>query len=322
MLHQEELALRRALYASLFADKSPQKSDSASAGNDEKDEKDLKQDIDQQQASSPRDSTSVHLRPPSPEPSPIVTPQKRMKVSCPSPSYECVSPDFGSGFGSSPAHGMYTSSNPSSPVGSPGSIESSLRLVLSTSSWSSSTSSNWSSEPTSPYTKPRAKKIKRSPIKQKGNTPSQKSPGKGKRRSKITVNYTLFGQASPDTPKKASPKTKLTPEKGSNVTDRVKKPSSNAKISKGKVRMPASGKRNFRVPMKKKREIKQTDSLPEEPDHKPLSSEAAIVLHDHCYSALNKETISAMDISSKATDLAANPDGMSTSQQQSASALW
>lgn len=317
MLHQEELALRRALYASLFGDKSPQKSDSGSPAKDS-----TKQDLNPQRASSPSDSLPVCFRPPSPEPSPIVTPQKRTKARSPSPSYECVSPDFGSGFGSSPAQGICTSSNLSSPVGSPGSIGSSLRLVLSTSSWSSSTSSNWSSEPSSPYTKPRPKKIpkKRSPMKQKGDTPSQKSSVKRKKKSKFTVNYTLFGQSSPDTPKSASPKTKLTPEKGSKVTNRTRKP---RMPSKGKVRVPVPNKRNTRVPMKKKRENKQT-ALPQTQDYNPLSPEAAIVLHDHCYSS-SKGNISAAymdEVKSKATGQATNSDDVNTAQQQSTSPLW
>ena len=321
MLHEEELALRRALYASLHGSKSPVKSESPGKSTITED------------CSQPSSSTTHHHSPSPPDVSPAITPQKRIKVRSPSPTYECVSPNFSSGLESSPAQGVFglPSSSLSSPIGSPGSIGSSLRLVLSTSSWSSSTSSNWSSEPSSPYAKSPPRKIPKKRLKQKGDALSQKTPPKGKGKKKLTVDCTLFGQPSPATPKKMSPKIKRMPEKESKISSKLKKPNSNKTALKVKLHKPAPGKKSPKVLAKKKKRVSKQKpaSLSQEQDDNPLSPEAAAVIHDHCY-ASTKGSIPPNEVKPKdtgqstgqGTDQAMDSTKGTKCQQQSASALW
>jgi len=321
MLHEEELALRRALIASLHGSKSPMKSDSPGKTSITED------------CSQPSFSTAHHHSPSPAEVSPAITPQKKIKVRSPSPSYECISPNFSSGLESSPAQGVFglPSSSLSSPIGSPGSIGSSLRLVLSTSSWSSSTSSNWSSEPSSPYAKSPPRKIPKKRLKQKGDAVSQKTPTKGKGKKKLTVDCTLFGQVSPASPKKVSPKTKRVPEKESKVSNKLKKPNSNRTPLKLKLHKPVPGKKSPAMLAKKKKRANQQQaaSLFQEQDDNPLSPEAAAVIHDHCY-ASTKAAIPQNEVKPKGVD---QSTGQGTGQamdskkgtkcqQQPASALW
>ena len=321
MLHEEELALRRALIASLHGSKSPIKSDSPGKSSITED------------CSQPSSSTASHHSPSPPVVSPAITPQKKIKVRSPSPSYECLSPNFSSGLESSPAQGVFglPYSSLSSPIGSPGSIGSSLRLVLSTSSWSSSTSSNWSSEPSSPYAKSPPRKIPKKRLKQKGDALSQKTPPKGKGKKKLTVDCTLFGQPSPATPKKMSPKTKRMPKKESKVSSKLKKLNSNRTPLKVKLHKPAPGKKSPKVLAKKKKRVseQQAASLSQEQDDNPLSPEAAAVIHDHCYASTKgsippnevKPKVSGQ-ITGQGTSQATDSTKGTKCQQQSASALW
>ena len=210
---------------------------------------------------------------------------KRRRLHSPlSPSHSLDS--FCESKSSSPTHshsgalGGMSSSSVSSPV----SVESSLKLVLSTSSWSCSSSSSWSPSPEPRGTtntcssgkvvqKP-SKLVQLVPKLKATPTPQVKVKGKRGRPRKY--------------PLKDS---KLTPCKGSKGSGSSVAPKS-AKIPKTytKAALRLHGVYPKKLPAKQnkyksKRERVQQQSS--QVDRRPLSPEAALVLHDHCYSGIS-----------------------------------
>lgn len=257
ILPEEEAALRRALYASLYGEKkkSPTKPDVA---NDSQDNLSTDPSLDQCGCSED-----------------VLTPLK-MKVEPPSPPYECSSP---SGIDSSPSCAFSHLSLSSSPIGSPGSIGSSLKLVLSTSSWSSSSSSVHSigSDPPSPFETSPTKSLpkKRTPLKQRSD--------KGKGKGKLIVDSSLFSGVSPVKGQKTTPTKLITPKaKSPKVTpiNTPKKLKVTPKRSKG---LKTSPKLSKSLSPKNLGTTKVPKVKSELSVRNPLSPEAATVFHDHCY---------------------------------------
>lgn len=168
---------------------------------------------------------------------------------------------------SSPTHTSFTGISSSS-VSSPLSVESCLKLVLSTSSWSSSSSPSWSPSP-EPLNS--AKVAEKSQLKQKGVVRVE-TKQKGKR----------------GRPRKYPPKAKTpnkAPSKSSNTTSKVPKTYTKAALQAHAV--SSTKQHKVKKTGVKGKKPKKGESLQwrSELDIAPMSPEAALVLHDHCYSS-------------------------------------
>ncbi len=280
MLHSEELALRRALQASLIETTSPEKSEP----KPQKEETPTDQPLKTLDPSSSPIQCTAHTKRRKTEP-----PFEGCDLPSPASSSSVPCSSISSTF--EKTGGVHQSPSPS-PVGSPGSIDSSLKLVLSTSSWSStSTSSNWSSAPSSPSESSFRTPSKDSPKKRKKvvrtlssskSTQRRGKPGKGK--GKLTVNPSLFGEPLPANVKTRTKKDTLKSQAKKKVPKKALK--SSGKSPKGKAsaadRKPTEKKRKSPKASKPK-----SGTLPECPEMEdnPLSPEAVLVYHDHCYFA-------------------------------------
>ena len=175
---------------------------------------------------------------------------------------------------SSPTHICVFAGTSSSSVSSPLSVESSLKLVLSTSSWSCSSSSSWSPSP-EPVSNNSEKMVQKSSKVQllpklKTETVSIVTKQKGKRGR--PRKYPLK-----DTPPKLSKKSK-----GSDATSKAPKTHTKASASSKKKQHKIKTKLSKPKIWEPKHAAQQLSS---ELDVPPMSPEAAIVLHDHCYSS-------------------------------------
>ena len=173
--------------------------------------------------------------------------------------------------------GMFAGGSSSS-VSSPLSVESSLKLVLSTSSWSCSSSSSWTPSP-EPVSKAGSKPKNKARLRSKVNTAKiertikaanegVKQKGKRGRPRKYPADPTKTlgtgSKGSSTTPSKATKSyTKSSKQHNTSSTKSSKKPPKTEKT-------PKTNK------------IKQ-ELVSSELDLAPMSPEAALVLHDHCY---------------------------------------
>ena len=264
ILPEEEAALRRALYASL---------------QDEKKSPEKHEDQHKEAATTLDD---VHqfatLGSPSHQPSSsgfdgdswTISPLKKIRLESLS---DCSSP-----FSSSPGR-LGQLSGYSSPVGSPGSVGSSLKLVLSPSSCSTS-SSNWSSSEASSPENTETGSEATFPKKQKkdGNTASRKEKGKGK--GKLSVDSFLFG-TSPSK-EKTPPKGKCSPK----ISVSTPKSNKSPKFSKTPPKLSKSPKN----PQGGKKGTPQSKERYQDYGGNRSKQLQALVLHDHCYfGGLNHE---------------------------------
>lgn len=263
ILPEEEAALNRALYASLQDEKkSPEKQENQHQLKDTIPADDVQQSIASDICGSPShrfsfDSDSLSA-----------FPLKKIRLEslsdCSSP-FSALSP---------PPSAFGQASGYSTPVGSPESAGSSLKLVLSASSWSSS-SSNWSlSEVSSPeYTEtaPEAASHKRK--KKGGGTPSRNKKGKGRGKGKLVMGSFLFGTPGKDSLLKSPPRGKS--PKSLFSTNKSPKPlKTPPKLAKSPKNSHSGGKK--RSPSSKE---KQRD------DDSNRSKQLKALLHDHCYFA-------------------------------------
>ena len=189
---------------------------------------------------------------------------------------------------SSPTNGGAFRGNSSSSLSSPRSVESSLKLVLSTSSWSRSSSSSWSPTPepivsnksgkgvTQKSNKvqllPKMKKTVESKVKGKRGRP-RKYPLKGSvTLSKSIVKGNKVGTVAPKTGKAPKTYTKAALQFHGALLSKKKQQNKTGKLQQQKSKP------------KKSHEHVCVSQRSTELDVPPLSPEAALVLHDHCYS--------------------------------------
>ena len=264
ILPEEEAALNRALYASLQDEKkSPEKQEDQHI---KKDTITTVDDVQQSTASNLYGSPSHQFSFDSDSLS--VFPLKKIRLES---SSECSSP-----FSALSPGAFGQLSGYSSPVGSPESVGSSLKLVLSASSWSSS-SSNWSfSELSSPeYTENASETAFHKKRKKGGSTPSRNEKAKGKGKGKLAMDSFLFGSPGKDSPLKTpvkgkSPKslasTNKSPKPSKTPPKLLKSPKNSHSTSGGKKRTPNSKDKH-------------------QDDDNRSKQLQALVFHDHCYFA-------------------------------------
>ena len=180
--------------------------------------------------------------------------------------------------------------SPSSPLSSPVSVESSLKLVLSTSSWSRSSSSSWSPSPEPGHDKASVKVYLQPKTKAKILRVIKTGKGKAEPKAKRSVGrprkYPLAPQFK-KSPKKSSPGSKKSimpkiPRTYTKSALKLNKQLSATLKSRGK--QPASK----RVYNRQKNRLAHTISKSEpntDKDASPMSPEMALVMHDHCYSS-------------------------------------
>ncbi len=298
MLPEEELALRRALQASLVEEKT-------SPGKSKPQAKMLQEPPT---GSSPLSSTCCDS-----------VPVKGIRTETVDDPYEFPSPtsssiasrsvssthDKTSGLVQSPL---------TSPAGSTGSVESSLRLVLSTSSRSTtSVSSNWSSAPSSPITPPSRTSSKGSP-KSRRVTQTRASlqtkrtvckPRKGM--GKLAVNPSLFGEPSLLKVKTPPKKNLKSPGKAESLKTPPKS------LEKSRKRKAVTSPTKLTGTKKSKLEI--PDTVPTVSQENPLSPEAILVMHDHCYYATSSVKGQTNDVEAHGHKNGTNNSGKQPSEK-------
>lgn len=312
MLHKEELALRRALQASLVQERTiPEKSTVRCK---------TRQEVAPTTASPPLAIPDVSPSDGKNDSSAV----KKIKHESQPEQYGILSPSPPSSSGSrsvSSTHEKPFESPMLSPIGSPGSIDSSLRLVLSTSSLSSSsTSSNWSSAPSSPFSSSIMSSSKGGPKGRKGKQKyfslksKQSFSGSGKRRGKIAVDKSFFHETSPSKVKTPLNKTVRFPSKAKSP----KTTKASAKLAKQNCRcteLKTTGpKRN--PPKEGSTDLFATQD-------NALSPEAVLVFHDHCYFTQGSVNEQSKHVVREVTRRSANlQSGSSGKHKSSGSSGW
>ena len=282
LLPEEEAAINRALHESLVHEKkkSPAKNKQSTKTSNDFSIRNLSSDT-QLIAASPNSSMEVEMNDPVEGSSSLKLPGKQGRLHSPlSPSQSLDS--FCESKSSSPTNsGAFGGGMSSSSVSSPQSIESSLKLVLSTSSWSRSSSSSWSPSPEPGGSTNSSGKVAQKPSRVVHLLPKLKT-------SASAAQVKVKGKRG--RPRKYPPKdSKLTPckgTKGGSAAPKIPKTYTKAALRLHGV-YPKKTQTKQNNKSKNKRERVHTVQQSREMDRPPLSPEAALVLHDHCYSGIS-----------------------------------
>lgn len=225
---------------------------------------------------------------------------KRRRLHSPlSPSQSFDSSNGSKSSSPTPLRGLARTS-PSSPLSSPASVESSLKLVLSTSSWSRSSSSSWTPSPEPGNEKASIKVYLQPKTKAKILRVIKSGKGKAVPKAKRSVGrprkYPLAPQFK-KSPQKSSPGSKSPKDTKLPKIPKIPRTYTKSALKLNKqlsATLKARGKQpaGKRVYKRQKNKLAAAISQSEpnsEKDISPMSPEMALVMHDHCYSSSHQD---------------------------------